>query len=300
MKKAVSISLGSSARDKQVVLELDGDPIQLERIGSDGDEKKARALFAELDGQVDAFGVGGVELDIRLAGHSYKLSSGYSLIQDVRKTPAVDGAGLKHTLERRVFELAAPALGGMPHYQNAFMTLGVDRFGMAQAFDEVSDKVVFGDLMFALGIPIPVPGLHALSILGRILLPVMRRLPISMLYPTGEKQDEITPKYGKYWDQAELIGGDFLYIRKHLPDDLSGKTIVTNTTTEADIVLLSERNLRWLITTTPRYEGRSFGTNLMEAALTAHAAKGRVLTDGELNALIDELDLRPSVQRLND
>jgi hypothetical protein len=55
-----------------------------------------------------------------------------------------------------------------------------------------------------------------------------------------------------------------------------------------------------VITTTPRYEGRSFGTNMMEAALTAYAAKGRTLTDAELNHLIDELNLRPGVQQLNE
>jgi hypothetical protein len=38
----------------------------------------------------------------------------------------------------------------------------------------------------------------------------------------------------------------------------------------------------------------------MEAALTAYAGKGRPLSDAELNALMDELDLRPSVQRLNE
>jgi hypothetical protein len=54
-----------------------------------------------------------------------------------------------------------------------------------------------------------------------------------------------------------------------------------------------------VITTTPRYDNRSFGTNLMEAALTAYAGKGRILTDAELNTLIDELVLRPSIQVLN-
>ncbi len=57
--------------------------------------------------------------------------------------------------------------------------------------------------------------------------------------------------------------------------------------------------MRWLITTTPRYEGRSFGTNMMEAALTAYAGKNRALTLDELNELIDRLHIRPHVQRLN-
>ncbi len=300
MKRAVSISLGSSKRNKKVVVTFDGEPVSVERIGTDGDPDKARKLFAELDGQVDAFGVGGVELYLRIDDREYPLRSGLGLIKDVRKTPAVDGRGLKHTLERRVFELAAPQLGGVPHYERAFVTLAVDRFGMALAVSEVADEVIFGDLMFALGLPIPVKGIDNLRRLGRALLPVLGKLPISMVYPTGEKQETIEPKFEKYWRRAQLIAGDFLYIRKHMPDDLTGKDILTNTTTAADVALLKARGVRWLITTTPRYEGRSFGTNMMEAALTAYAGKGRPLTNDELNQLIDRLNIRPNVERLND
>jgi hypothetical protein len=91
-----------------------------------------------------------------------------------------------------------------------------------------------------------------------------------------------------------------MFMKKHLPSDLVGKTVITNTTTEENVQSLRERGVRQMITTTPRYEGRSFGTNMMEAILTAYAGKGRPLTDPELNDLIDELDLRPSVQQLNE
>ena len=71
--------------------------------------------------------------------------------------------------------------------------------------------------------------------------------------------------------------------------------MVTNTTTEDNIELLKERGVKTVITTTPRYDGRSFGTNMLEAALTAYAGKRRRLTDEELNELIDELGLKPAV-----
>jgi hypothetical protein len=121
---------------------------------------------------------------------------------------------------------------------------------------------------------------------------------MSMLF-YGSRGAEAEPKYQRYWQEADLIAGDFLFMRKHLPDDLTGKTVITNTTTAKNVELLQERGVRQVITTTPRFEGRSFGTNMMEAALTAYAGKGRPLSDAELNALIDELDLRPSVQRLS-
>ena len=55
MKHAVSVSLGSSTRDKRVELELGGEKMIVERIGTDGDIEKYKKLFGELDGKVDAF-----------------------------------------------------------------------------------------------------------------------------------------------------------------------------------------------------------------------------------------------------
>jgi len=294
MKRAVSISLGSSKRDKHLVIQLNGVDIEVERIGTDGDVEKAMRLFAELDGKADVFGVGGVDLYLRLDNREYPLRSALKLVQNVRHTPLVDGRGLKHTLERRVFELATPALGSVPHFHSAFVPVAVDRLGLAEAVESVSDHLVVGDLMIALGIPIPVYGIPAYKRLARFLLPVVSYFPMSMLfYGSGGLEHE--PKYQRFWESADLLAGDFLFMRKYLPADLSGKTIVTNTTTEENIEFLHQRGVRTVITTTPRYEGRSFGTNMMEATLTAYAGKGRPLTDGELNALIDGLDLRPAV-----
>jgi hypothetical protein len=298
MKRAVSVSLGSSARDKRVVAHFKGEPIRVERIGTDGDVPKAQRLFAELDGVVDALGVGGVDLYLRLGDREYPLHAALRLVQDVHRTPVVDGRGLKHTLERRVFELAAPALGGRPHFRRAFVPVAVDRLGLAEAAADVSDEVVIGDLMVALGIPIPVRGIDAYRKLARLLFPVVSYFPMSMLF-YGSGGIEAEPKYQRYWQEADLIAGDFLFMSKYLPDDLTGKTVITNTTTAENIELLRARGVRQVITTTPRYESRSFGTNLMEATLTAYAGKGRPLSDAELNTLIDELDLRPSVQQLN-
>ena len=58
---------------------------------------------------------------------------------------------------------------------------------------------------------------------------------------------------------------------------------------------LKERGVKRIITTTPRFDGRSFDTNMNEAMLTAYAGKGRRLTDEELNGLIDELGIRPTL-----
>ena len=69
MKTAVSVSLGHSNRDKEVEVELYGEKVRIERRGTDGDVERATALFEELDGQVDALGVGGIDLWVEMGDH---------------------------------------------------------------------------------------------------------------------------------------------------------------------------------------------------------------------------------------
>ncbi|GIK11081.1 MAG: hypothetical protein JETCAE02_28870 [Anaerolineaceae bacterium] len=296
MKRAVSISLGSSKRNKKATIKFKDEEILVERIGTDGDVAKARQMYLELDGKVDAFGVGGVDLYLRLDDREYPLRAALKMVSGVTMTPLCDGRGLKHTLERRVFDLARPELGDV-RFEQGFVPVAVDRLGLAQAAADVSERIVFGDLMVALGVPIPIRGIPAFKRVARVMLPFVSYFPMSMIF-YGSDGSEHEPKYVKYFEGSDLIAGDFLFMRKYMPARLDGKTVVTNTTTEENIELLKSRGVKTVITTTPRYEGRSFGTNMMEAALTAYAGKGRRLTDEELNGLIEEVGLRPGVARM--
>ena len=293
MKHAISISLGSSKRDKSVKVNLNGQEILVERIGTDGDIEKARRMYLDLDGKVDAFGVGGVDLYLRLDDREYPLHAALKLVSGVKHTPLCDGRGLKHTLERRVFLLIKSQLGDV-RFKQAFVPVAADRAGLAEAVAEVAERTVFGDLMVALGVPIPIYGIPAFKRVARVMLPIVSHFPMSMIF-YGSDGAEHEPKYTKYFAESDLIAGDFLFMRKYMPTDLSGKTIVTNTTTEDNIALLKERGVKRIITTTPRFDGRSFGTNMNEAMLTAYAGRRRRLSDDELNGLIDELGIRPTL-----
>ncbi|MEA2009018.1 MAG: quinate 5-dehydrogenase [Chloroflexota bacterium] len=299
MKHAISVSLGSSTRDKVVEVELLGQKVRIERIGTDGNEEKAKKMFRDLDGKIDAFGVGGIDLAVHTPWKDYPLYGACKLVKDVHHTPCVDGGGLKATLEAQVMQYAEEKLGKKIFPKTAFLVAGITRYGMTESFFEAGYDCTFGDLMFGLDIPISVRGQKTIEILGRFLLPIVGRMPISMLYPMGEKQLEVAPKYEKHYHNNTVIAGDWLYIKQHFPENMEGKVIVTNTTTEDDITFLTERGLKYLITTTPVMDGRSFGTNMLEAALVAAAGKGRPLTKAELEEIIKQLGLTPQIQELN-
>lgn len=299
MKRAVSISLGSSRRNSSVELQLLGERVCIERIGTDGDMERAAQLYGELDGQVDAFGVGGTDLGLTVGDRRYLLHSVKPMVRLVKHTPLVDGSGLKNTLERVVAPYMDAQIGH-PQPRRVLMTSGADRWGMSMSFLDNGYEGVFGDLMFGLGLPLPLRSAAAIKRVAAFLLPVVTRLPFEWLYPTGEKQEINTPKFGRWYEWASVIAGDCHFIKRFMPARLDGRIVCTNTTTMEDVAAFRAAGVRYLVTTTPRLEGRSFGTNMMEAMLVAVSGKRRPLTDRELEMLIARLDLRPHIERLNE
>jgi hypothetical protein len=189
------------------------------------------------------------------------------------------------------------SLQGMPALQTCVM----ERYGMGKAMVEAGLDVTFGDFMFALGLPFEIKTLAQARMLGAVLLPPVSLMPFAWLYPLGAEQDKPPqPKWTKYYERSYVIAGDFLQIRQNMPDDLTGKIVVTNTTTAKNVEELKARNLHILVTVTPRLEGRSFGTNVMEATLLALIGKyEHDVTDADFLDMIERIPLEPNIEVLN-
>ena len=299
MKRVVSVSLGSKSRDHQGTLSLLGEDVIVERIGTDGDVEQARRLYEELDGRVDCLGVGGAVLGIEIEGRRYDFRSMRKLVENVKYTPIVDGEGIKNTIERQAIQYVEREIGREIPEKKALLVSAVDRFGMALSLRDAGYQTVFGDLMFVFGLSIPVRTVPGLVRLLRTIGPIATQLPMSMLYPTGEREEHIVPKFEKYYRWATVICGDCNYIRRHIPDDMQGKVIVTNTTTAADVEAFRQRGVKYLVTSTPRIGTRTFGTNVLEAAIVAASGKGRPLSMAEMAEYVAALDLHPQIETLN-
>ncbi|MHB9026232.1 MAG: quinate 5-dehydrogenase [Armatimonadota bacterium] len=295
----VSVSLGSSSRDKSVTATFLGREVIIERRGTDGDLKAAVALVRELDGHVDAFGMGGIDLYLVAGGRKYIIRDALPLLRAALQTPMVDGSGLKHTLERRTVEWLQER--GIVDFagKHVLLVSGVDRFGMAEALPPLGAITRYGDLIFALGIPIPINSLRALRVLAWTLLPIICRMPFTMIYPTGEKQTATVEKHHAHFDWADIIAGDWHFIRRYMPPRLDGKTIITNTTTEEDVALMRDRGVSLLVSTTPEFDGRSFGTNVMEAVIIAlHGKRPEEMTPQDYLSILQALGWEPRVVKL--
>jgi len=310
MKHVVSVSLGSSKRDKRVEIELGGEKVLVERIGTDGNPDLMKEKFRELDGKVDFFSIGAVPLRVHVNGRDYKIPVVKKITSNI-KTKIVDGKILKQTLEWKIAEFIENNSKIMLKGKKGYMPSAVDRWFMADSLEKAGVKMRYGDFASGLHVPIYLPSLKWVNFIAPIILSaILKRKDFRDLYPTGARQDKFKESNIKHLNNADIIAGDFLYIKENMPKNPKGKIIITNTTTADDVKELKKRGISYLITTTPHYDGRSFGTNAITAALYA-VAYGR---NKDLDLIIQEFpsagnylikkyaedfNIKPEIKKLN-
>ena len=272
IKEVVSVSIGSSARDHEVEIDLLGERFRIRREGTDGDLAKAAARFAELDGTVAALGMGGIDLFLRADGRTYYFRDAKQLTRGVTHTPVVDGSGLKGPIEGSTIDYLTERVRPGARRQEGAHDVGRRPVGHGRGAAGGGDAAGLRRSAYAVDVPIIVKKWGTLVTLIHVLTPLVVQLPFSLLYPTGgeqDKQPKRNPSMERLYDWADVIAGDWLYVRKFMPDDMRGKWIITNTTTAATSSSRAARGVELLVTSTPRLDGRSFGTNVIEATMVA-------------------------------
>ncbi len=296
----MGVSLGSAKRDHKAQVTLLGEEITVERRGTNGDVQKAIELIRSLDGKVDAIGLGGTDRWFFMGNKRYTLWEAERMAKTATKTPVADGSMLKGVIERRAVEYIRDEEKIPLDGKNAFVVCALDRYGMASALVESGCNLKIGDLAFALGIPIFPTTLATLRIIADVLMPVLSHMPISVLYPTGKSQEQVTPKFTSVYQWADVIGGDCHFIKKHMPEDLSGKVIITNTVTKDDVEAFRSRGVKTLVVSTPEFSGRSFATNVIDAVLVAITGRSpEDFTPSDYLDLLGRLEFRPRVEVLH-
>lgn len=298
IKEVVSVSIGSSSRDHAIEIELLGEQFRIRREGHDGDIAKAAARFAELDGTVDALGMGGIDIYLRADGRKYFFREAKKLIAGVKKTPVLDGSGLKGPVEGSTVDYLINECGLTLKGKKVLTCSAVDRWGMTEALQNAGCEQVFGDLIYALDLPFLIKRWGTLRAFVRMITPLASQLPFSVLYPTGSSQDKqpkTNPRMEKLYGWADIIAGDWQFVKKFMPEDMTGKWIITNTTTAADVELARSRGVELFVTSTPRLEGRSFGTNVIEATMVALDGASGELSPARYRELLDSVGFKPDV-----
>ncbi|MBC7334921.1 MAG: quinate 5-dehydrogenase, partial [Clostridia bacterium] len=148
MKRAVSLSLGTSRRNFSTRLEIFGEEVEVRRIGCDGDLRQLASLLRHFDGRVQALGLGGMNFAYRVGARAYAVAQAAALRRLVRRTPLVDGSLLKDTVERRLVVYLTHEYGLDWPSLRVLVVSALDRFGLTEALVREGAAVVIGDALF--------------------------------------------------------------------------------------------------------------------------------------------------------
>ncbi|HHY39027.1 MAG TPA: quinate 5-dehydrogenase [Clostridia bacterium] len=291
--RVVSVSLGHPSRDLSYTLGIAGFEFLVERRGVGGDLEKACALVRELDGKVDAIGLGGVNLYYQFKDKFYPIREGFRLAKCATVTPVFDGSFVKRWVEPHVLERLegtdAVKLAG----KRVILVSVLDRYYLGKKCAELGARVFIGDALFGLGIPLLFGSWRAFEMASALLMPVLGRLPLRMIYPSPVLE-EITPRSKEVsttgaplsrscmrmfsgmnrslLKSCDVFVGDLPMLLSAiftLSQDLEGKTVITTTLSSSEEEHLLRRGLSKVITLGPRINGRSPGANVLEALLFA-------------------------------
>jgi predicted amino acid dehydrogenase len=303
MKRIVSISLGASTRDYRFTTTILGQHIEIQRVGTDGDTARATALIRAYDGAVDAIGLGGLTPVFRVGAARYPHQEALHIAAQAQRTPVVDGGVLKGTLERWAVAQAYRADPSLFRYQRILLTSGIERYQLASALAQYESELRCADPWVHSGLSfLPLPrSLEQLELYAATTLPILALLPYRLIHPVARGREERDERAVKLFAWATVIAGDFAFIRRFAPQDLSGKTILTDDPSPAEIEDLRARGVTTLVTMTPPLtaEHPFVATDVLEAVVTAITEASRQPGEAEVLDFISAANWNPTIQHLN-
>ncbi len=270
----VSISLGSSTRDKFISFNIGDNVINICRMGFDGDLVIAKKMIEKLqDEEVDSIGLGGIDLLLFINNNYFVIKDAKILYDQSYRIPVVDGSITKRILEPVIVENLIKD-GILKRDQKVLLVSSLDRFQTLLTFLNSGFNVLIGDLVFALKVDKILNNPKEIEEIAKILLSDVLNLPFNLIYPIGkeqEKDDEAILNIIKKYD-FDIVFGDFHYIRK-IQKLLKNKIVITNTLTDKNIEELKKIEVKLLISTGIYVEGRSFGANVTDSIFAAYCLK---------------------------
>lgn len=250
MKRILVVHPGSGSSSERLrFLERE---VEILRQGCGGDLDRAREILAAHDGRVDAIGLEGMPRRLRLAHATRVHPQGRALFESVRKTPVVDGGGVRAGLERWGIKLAERAQPGIFSQKRVLMIPGLQHVGMSDALGARAQAVRYADPAVFFGLP------QVLGIGARRTAASAAPATLNGLVEEVRQAPWPSPAaringgaLAKSCEWADILAGDGSMILHHGPKNLSGKTIVTDSLSQGEVDEFERRGAAIVVTLLP-------------------------------------------------
>ena len=131
-------------------------------------------------------------------------------------------------------------------------------------------------------------------------MPDLAKKPYRRIHPIGKGATHDS-RLEKDCAWADVLAGDFAFIRRYAPQDLRGRTILTDDPSPAEIEDLRQRGAHTLITLTPKIseEHPFVSADVLEAMILAVTGK-RTLDEATVLQITADANWEPHIQRLTN
>jgi hypothetical protein len=283
MKKVLSVSLGSPRDDFTVEVQLLGRQVELSRVGTDGSWERALELIGRSDRQVAAVGLEGV-----WRPHDRRLQAARALLPSAR---LADGITSRPILARRVLAALEAHLnksGGSLETMTSLLPVAARSAALAEALGAFGCPVIAGDLLFALGLDLPLRRALAVRAASRVVGFVRERNHLQMRGGASRWQRLV--------QQVQLVAWDGMQNLAALYPSFRDKIVVLETAAASQETELLDCGVRVLALAAPRIGGRTVSPAAVEALLLSVIEKPEAeIEASDMESAVARAPLRPQL-----
>jgi len=299
MKHVLGISLGARRQDFEFRTTLLGQPMRVQRLGTNGSVPLAARLLRKSNGQADAIGLGLVTDSADLGARRQRRADAGALAALVTDTPLSTGARLADIFLEWAVRHAQSTLGH--YFDNAIVLFfsGQAHHKLATAMAEYTPNLLFADPLLQLGVPKLLTSLDQLDLYAAGAHYVSDWVPPKPISGPLLRQwtDHVLRKA---MAQATVVVAPAHELDRFGLEELAGKTIVTTTVNEERLAHLRDAGVHLVIDAAPLIEGHPVDPSLLDAMIMAATGKAgdELLEDDYLEILTGE-GLTPQLQYPN-
>ena len=293
MKKVVTVTLGASKQDFELRTDFLGEAFTVERIGTDGDHRKAWELLRRRQANADALGVGETSDHYHVGLRTITNRETEKLTKVVTRVPVTTGATLRRLLQVRAVRHVQKELGSYFNNNRVLFLSGMRNYEIAVALSDYTKNLSFADPVFQAGSPLLLSSLAQLELYARGNELVAGQKPFRLLEKSlaGLKNLRVANAMAK----AQLVVGTFNEIRAvGSVANLEGKTLISSAVHDDQLAFYERCKVNLVIDVTPKLFDRVVGVATLEAMILAHLGRNaNELADDEFEEIITELDIKP-------
>jgi predicted amino acid dehydrogenase len=272
MKRVVGISLGSDAQDFAFRARFLGKPLDVRRIGTNHSVDRAEKLLGHWENHADAIGVGVVKDAYAVGSQRFIGKESARLTAAVTRVPVTTGGRLGDILQEWALRHVQGKLGDYFSNARVLFFSGTANYKLAQAMAEFTPNLEFADALLQMGVPRMLGSLDALELYASGAHYVTDRIP------DGVMSTAVAREWTKFVLRRAMQDATVIVAPVHELDafgleELSGKTILTSTASDARIARLRKKGVSVVIDGAPALFGHVLDPSILDAMIIAALGK---------------------------